>query len=88
MPADVVVLWQEAAEGKVGRCPLICVLGVPNHMTYADFCRFCGSFIHHILEMRVVREIGSRYEWNFDDNVQSLIPLLMYFKVDRFFVPG
>ncbi|MFS7989801.1 hypothetical protein Hanom_Chr11g01051121 [Helianthus anomalus] len=24
MPADVVVLWQEVAEGKVGRCPLIC----------------------------------------------------------------
>jgi hypothetical protein len=36
------------------------VLGVPNYMTYADFCQFCASFIHHILEMRIVRfEFGS-----------------------------
>lgn len=27
-------------------------------MTYADFCQFCGSFIHHILEMRIVRNDG------------------------------
>ncbi|CAL5199758.1 unnamed protein product [Lathyrus oleraceus] len=39
----------------VERKPLACVLGVPNHMTYADFCQFCGSFIQHILEMRIVR---------------------------------
>ncbi|KAL2936631.1 BRCA1-associated protein [Bienertia sinuspersici] len=39
----------------VGRKPLVCVLGVPNHMTYADFCRFSGSFIQHMLEMRIVR---------------------------------
>ncbi|TXG70138.1 hypothetical protein EZV62_005073 [Acer yangbiense] len=39
----------------VGRKPLVCVLGVPNHMTYADFCQFCASFIQHILEMRIVR---------------------------------
>ncbi|KAL7152570.1 hypothetical protein ABFS83_04G106500 [Erythranthe nasuta] len=42
----------------VDRKPLICVLGVPNHMTYADFCQFCGSFIQHMLEMRVVRTDG------------------------------
>lgn len=36
----------------------MCVVGVPNHMTYADFCQFCGSFIHHILEMRIVRMDG------------------------------
>ncbi|KAL3734923.1 hypothetical protein ACJRO7_024143 [Eucalyptus globulus] len=42
----------------VGRKPLICVFGVPDHMTYADFCRFCASFIHHILEMRIVRTDG------------------------------
>ncbi|KAL5743737.1 hypothetical protein ACOSQ2_026853 [Xanthoceras sorbifolium] len=42
----------------VGRKPLVCVLGVPNHMTYADFCQFCASFIHHILEMRIVRNDG------------------------------
>ncbi|KAF3450932.1 hypothetical protein FNV43_RR07021 [Rhamnella rubrinervis] len=42
----------------VGRKPLVCVLGVPNHMTYADFCQFCGSFIQHILEMRIVRNDG------------------------------
>jgi hypothetical protein len=34
---------------------LACVVGVPNHMTYADFCQFCGSFIQHMLEMRIVR---------------------------------
>ncbi|EXC12827.1 hypothetical protein L484_008221 [Morus notabilis] len=39
----------------VERKPLICVLGVPNHMTSADFCQFCGSFIQHILEMRITR---------------------------------
>ncbi|CAM8993468.1 unnamed protein product [Rhodiola kirilowii] len=41
-----------------GRKPLLCVLGVPNHMTYADFCQFCGSFIHNVLEMRIVRKDG------------------------------
>ncbi|PWA76010.1 zinc finger (C3HC4-type RING finger) family protein [Artemisia annua] len=55
----------------VGRKPLICVLGVPNHMTYADFCQFCGSFIHHILEMRVVRSDGMENRYSilvtFDD---------------------
>ncbi|OIW15815.1 hypothetical protein TanjilG_04350 [Lupinus angustifolius] len=42
----------------VERKPLVCVVGVPNHMTYADFCQFSGSFIHHILEMRIVRLDG------------------------------
>ncbi|KAL6537638.1 BRAP2 RING ZnF UBP domain-containing protein 2 [Orobanche minor] len=42
----------------VDRKPLVSVLGVPNHMTYADFCQFCGSFIHHLLEMRIVRTEG------------------------------
>ncbi|XP_024028389.1 BRCA1-associated protein isoform X2 [Morus notabilis] len=40
----------------VERKPLICVLGVPNHMTSADFCQFCGSFIQHILEMRITSQ--------------------------------
>ncbi|XP_022885467.1 BRCA1-associated protein [Olea europaea var. sylvestris] len=42
----------------VERRPLLCVLGVPNHMTYADFCQFCGSLIQHMLEMRIVRNEG------------------------------
>ncbi|KAL3819162.1 hypothetical protein ACJIZ3_005067 [Penstemon smallii] len=42
----------------IERKPLVCVLGVPNHMTYADFCQFCGSFIHSMLEMRIVRTEG------------------------------
>lgn len=42
----------------VERKPLLCVLCVPNHMTYADFCQFCGSFVQHMLEMRIVRNDG------------------------------
>ncbi|CAI0552426.1 unnamed protein product [Linum tenue] len=47
----------------IGRKPLASVIGVPNHMTYADFCKFCGSFTQHILEMRIVRneEMEDRY---------------------------
>ncbi|KAM0010794.1 putative transcription factor C2H2 family [Helianthus debilis subsp. tardiflorus] len=60
-----------ASNLPVGRSPLICVLGVPNHMTYADFCQFCGSFIHHVLEMRVVRNDGMENRYSilvtFDD---------------------
>lgn len=57
------------------------MLGVPNHMTYADFCQFCGSFIHHILEMRIVRfEFGNQSKFilcfvvlfNVCDRVSSL----------------
>ncbi|KAG5523256.1 hypothetical protein RHGRI_035173 [Rhododendron griersonianum] len=55
----------------VGRKTLVCVLGVPNHMTYADFCQFCGSFIQHILEMRIVRNDGVEDKYSvlirFDD---------------------
>ncbi|KAG8388250.1 hypothetical protein BUALT_Bualt02G0106200 [Buddleja alternifolia] len=47
-----------SAQLPVERKPLVCVLGVPNHMTYADFCQFCGSFIQHMLEMRIVRTEG------------------------------
>ncbi|KAL5207614.1 hypothetical protein ABZP36_032049 [Zizania latifolia] len=42
----------------VGRKPRVCVPVVPNHMTYADFCRFCGAFVPHMLEMRIVRIDG------------------------------
>ncbi|KAK9281036.1 hypothetical protein L1049_003928 [Liquidambar formosana] len=48
----------------VGRKSLVCVLGVPNHMTYADFCQFCGSFIQHILEMRIVRNDGMEDQYS------------------------
>ncbi|KAF3782783.1 BRCA1-associated protein [Nymphaea thermarum] len=51
----------------VGRSPLLCVLDVPNHMNYADFCQFCGSVIQHILEMRIVRNDGM------DDHYSVLI---------------
>ncbi|XP_052176452.1 BRAP2 RING ZnF UBP domain-containing protein 2 [Diospyros lotus] len=55
----------------VGRKALVCVLGVPNHMTYADFCQFCGSFIQHMLEMRIVRNDGVEDKYSilirFDD---------------------
>ncbi|XP_047175944.1 BRAP2 RING ZnF UBP domain-containing protein 2 [Vigna umbellata] len=48
----------------VGRKPLVCVVGVPNHMTYADFCQFCGSFIQHMLEMRIVRMDGMEDQYS------------------------
>lgn len=51
---------------QVERNPLICVLGVPNHTTYADFCQFCGPFIQNMLEMRIVRlvdEYHGRFYW-------------------------
>ncbi|CAJ1954999.1 unnamed protein product [Sphenostylis stenocarpa] len=55
----------------VGRKPLVCVVGVPNHMTYADFCQFSGSFIQHMLEMRIVRMDGMEDQYSvlirFDD---------------------
>ncbi|KAI9107449.1 hypothetical protein K1719_021486 [Acacia pycnantha] len=55
----------------VVRKPLVCVIGVPNHMTNADFCQFCGSFILHILEMRIVRNEGMEDQYSvlirFDD---------------------
>uniref|UniRef100_A0A3Q7FUV3 Serine-threonine kinase receptor-associated protein n=1 Tax=Solanum lycopersicum TaxID=4081 RepID=A0A3Q7FUV3_SOLLC len=47
-----------ASHLPVERKPLLCVLCVPNHMTYSDFCQFCGSFVQHMLEMRIVRNDG------------------------------
>lgn len=40
---------------QVGRKPRVCVPGVPNHLTYADFGRFCASWASHILETRIIR---------------------------------
>ncbi|ONK70383.1 uncharacterized protein A4U43_C05F33150 [Asparagus officinalis] len=59
----------------VGRKPLVCVLAVPNHMTYADFCQFSGSFIQHMLEMRIVRTDGMEDQYSvlirFDDQTYA-----------------
>ncbi|XP_057969092.1 BRAP2 RING ZnF UBP domain-containing protein 2 isoform X2 [Malania oleifera] len=63
----------------VGRKPLVCVLGVPDHMTYADFCQFCGSFIQHILEMRIVRNDGM------EDRYSILIRFDSQDSADNFF---
>ncbi|KAH9667268.1 BRAP2 RING ZnF UBP domain-containing protein 2 [Citrus sinensis] len=63
----------------VGRKPLVCVLGVPNHMTYADFCQFCASFIQHILEMRIVRTDGM------DDQYSVLIRFDSQDSADKFY---
>uniref|UniRef100_A0A2P2LAI0 BRCA1-associated protein n=1 Tax=Rhizophora mucronata TaxID=61149 RepID=A0A2P2LAI0_RHIMU len=60
-----------ASNIPVGRKPVVAVLGVPNHMTYADFCQFCGSFIQPISEMRIVRNDGMEDQYSvllrFDD---------------------
>ncbi|KAJ7962793.1 BRCA1-associated protein [Quillaja saponaria] len=63
----------------VERKPLVCVLGVPNHMTYADFCQFCGSFIQHILEMRIVRTDGM------EDSYSILIKFESQASADNFY---
>lgn len=44
-------------------------------MTYSDFCQFCGSFIQHMLEMRIVRL-----------NFQTLPPLPNFTEMTRFFI--
>lgn len=54
----VMHLFNNSAHLPVERKPLLCVLCVPNHMTYADFCQFCGSFVQHMLEIRIVRNDG------------------------------
>ncbi|GFQ04583.1 brca1-associated protein [Phtheirospermum japonicum] len=63
----------------VDRKPLISVLGVPNHMTYADFCQFCASFIQHVLEMRIVRTEG------LEDRYSILIRLDDQISADSFY---
>ncbi|KAF8049218.1 hypothetical protein N665_2271s0004 [Sinapis alba] len=71
----------------IGRNPLVCVLGVPNHMTYADFCQFCGSFIQHILEMRTVRNDGIENRYNIlirFDTQESTDTFYQHFKGKRF----
>lgn len=71
----------------IGRNPLVCVLGVPNHMTYADFCQFCGSFIQHILEMRTVRNDGIENRYNIlirFDTQESTDTFYQHFRGKRF----
>lgn len=71
----------------VDRKPLVCVLAVPNHMTYADFCRFCGSFVQHMLEMRIVRNDGMEGQYSvlirFNDQ-SSTDSFFMHFKGKKF----
>ncbi|KAJ6997027.1 BRAP2 RING ZnF UBP domain-containing protein 2-like isoform X1 [Populus alba x Populus x berolinensis] len=64
----------------VERKPLVAVVGVPNHMTYADFCQFCASFIHHILEMRIVRLDGM------EDRYSILIRFDTQDSTDKFYL--
>ncbi|CAL9183396.1 BRAP2 RING ZnF UBP domain-containing protein 2 [Musa acuminata AAA Group] len=59
----------------VGRKPLVCVIAVPNHMTYADFCQFCGAFIQRMFDMRIVRTNGVEDQYSviirFDDQTSA-----------------
>ncbi|KAJ8774281.1 hypothetical protein K2173_009712 [Erythroxylum novogranatense] len=64
----------------VGRKTLVSVLGVPNHMTYADFCQFCASFIQHISEMRIVRTDGM------EDRYSILIRFDSQDSTDKFYL--
>ncbi|KAK8938982.1 hypothetical protein KSP39_PZI011230 [Platanthera zijinensis] len=71
----------------VDRKPLLCVLDVPNHMTYADFCNFCGSFVQYMLEMRIVRNEGMEDQYSvlirFNDQ-SSTDSFFMHFKGKKF----
>ncbi|KAL0429756.1 UNVERIFIED_CONTAM: BRAP2 RING ZnF UBP domain-containing protein 2 [Sesamum radiatum] len=76
-----------SAQFPVERKPLISVLGVPNHMTYADFCKFCGSFIQHMLEMRIVRTEGLEDRYSIlirFDNQTSADSFYKHFNGKRF----
>ncbi|XP_031385927.1 BRAP2 RING ZnF UBP domain-containing protein 2 isoform X1 [Punica granatum] len=71
----------------VGRNPLLCVLGVPNHMTYSDFCQFCAAFIQHIVEMRIVRNDGTEDRYSVlirFDSQDSADSFFKYFNGRRF----
>ncbi|KAL0380367.1 UNVERIFIED_CONTAM: BRAP2 RING ZnF UBP domain-containing protein 2 [Sesamum angustifolium] len=71
-----------SAQFPVERKPLISVLGVPNHMTYADFCKFCGSFIQHMLEMRIVsRFFLQAFQWKRFSSLEEE-SCRMFFTVD------
>jgi DNA-binding protein Fis len=37
------------------RDSVLCVLGIPADMSVASFCKFCGAYLQHIQEMRVLR---------------------------------
>ncbi|KAF8726712.1 hypothetical protein HU200_019181 [Digitaria exilis] len=50
-----------AFQFQVERKPRVCVLTVPNNMTYADFWRFCGEFANQALAMRIVRCLPYHY---------------------------
>ncbi|KAH7331921.1 hypothetical protein KP509_20G057400 [Ceratopteris richardii] len=42
-----------------GRNEQLCILGIPNHTTVAEFCQFIGAFLQNVKEMRFVRNDGS-----------------------------
>ncbi|ERN17959.1 BRCA1-associated protein [Amborella trichopoda] len=62
-----------------GRSTLVCVLAVPNHITYAEFFQFSGSFAEHMLEMRVIRNDGM------DDRYSVLVMFENQNSTDGFF---
>ncbi|XP_078438448.1 zinc finger (C3HC4-type RING finger) family protein [Wolffia australiana] len=68
-----------ASRLPIGRKPLVYVLDVPNHLTYADFCQFCGSFIQHVLEMRVTRNDGD------EDHYGVLMKFSSQISADEFY---
>ncbi|KAG8643734.1 hypothetical protein MANES_11G062850v8 [Manihot esculenta] len=47
-----------------GRKPSLVCSWVPNHMTCADFCQFCASLLHLILEREVSRTDGMEDQYS------------------------
>uniref|UniRef100_A0ACD5Z9B8 Uncharacterized protein n=1 Tax=Avena sativa TaxID=4498 RepID=A0ACD5Z9B8_AVESA len=86
-PSTATVASSSSSNLPVGRKPRVCVLAVPNHMTYADFCRFCGAFVPHMLEMRIVRIDGAEDQYSVlikFDTLRSTDSFYKHFNGKRF----
>lgn len=58
------------------------------HRMVTSFYMFLCAWIPFFIYPSFCREIRPRNEWNSHNYLQSFFSLLLYFKVDRFFLPG